>query len=331
MRVGIIGAGKMGLLHAAILNSLDGSEVAGFAEPERIVSGMLRGVTGTPVHRDYRDMLPGIDAAYITTPVSSHAAIAKSCAEAGVGFFVEKPLGMDGSECAKLAGAVEACGVPSMVGYHLRYSETFVEAKRLLDEGAIGKIEGARASAFQSQKIRRPSGWRFDKSSGGGGAMIDLGAHLVDLVQWYLGGASKIKGSVRSVQGLGVEDEAAGEIVAEGGIACGFDVSWNRPGYRLQETAIEVAGSGGKLLVNEDMVSVDAGFTKKTYRHEIDMPVQIDVGGPEYTREDVEFVRCVAAGKKPSPGAASAARVQAAVDALYRSSKSGKTEEVEYL
>ena len=329
--MGVIGTGKMGLLHAAVLNSLEGSEVAGFAEPERLVSGILKSLTKTPVHRDYRDMLPGIDAAYITTPVRSHAAIAKSCAEAGVGVFVEKPLGMDGAECASLARAVEARGVPAMVGYHLRYSETFMEAKRLLEEGAIGKIRGARASVRQSQKIRRPSGWRFSKSSGGGGVMIDLGTHLVDLAQWYLGSASSIRGAVKHAQGLGVEDEAAGKFVTESGVACEFEASWNSPGYRLQETTIELDGDGGRLRVNEDMVELDAGVKKRTYRQEICKPVQLDVGGPEYTREDAKFVDCVAQKKRPSPDAASAARVQAAVDALYRSSKSGKAEEVERL
>ena len=331
IRVGVIGTGKMGLLHAAILNSLDGSEVAGFAEPERLVSGILKSVTETPVHGDYRDMLPGIDAAYITTPVRSHAEIAKSCAEAGVAFFVEKPLAMNGAECAELAGTAEACGVPAMVGYHLRYSETFMEAKRLLDEGAVGRIEGAKAWVRQSQRIRRPSGWRFSKSSGGGGVMVDLGTHLVDLAQWYLGSASKMEGALKSAQGLGVEDEAAGKLVTESGVACEFEASWNRPGYRLQETTVEIAGSGGTLRVNEDAVELDAGTKRKAYRQQLCRPVQLDVGGPEYTREDAEFVKCVAQKRNPSPDAASAARVQMAVDALYRSSKSGKTEEVERL
>ena len=329
--MGVIGTGKMGLLHAAVLNSLEGSEVAGFAEPERLVSCILKSITETPVHRDYRDMLPDIDAAYVTTPVRSHAPIAKSCAEAGVAFFVEKPLAINGAECAELAGTAEACGVPAMVGYHLRYVETFMEAKRLLEEGAVGKIEGAKASVRQSQKIRRPSGWRFSKSSGGGGVMIDLGTHLVDLAQWYLGSASKIDGIISSAQGLDVEDEAAGKLVTESGVECEFEASWNRPGYRLQETTIEIVGSGGSLRVNEDMVELDAGVKKRTYRQQLGKPVQLDVGGPEYTREDAEFVECVAQKKRPSPDAASAARVQMAVDALYRSSKSGRTEEVERL
>lgn len=331
IKVGVIGTGKMGLLHAAILNSLEGSEVAGFAEPERLVSGILKSMTETPVHSDYRDMLPDIDAAYVTTPVRSHASIAKSCAEAGVGFFVEKPLAMGGAECAELAGTAEACGVPAMVGYHLRYSETFMEAKRLLRDGAVGKIKGARASVYQSQKLRRPSGWRFSKSSGGGGVMIDLGTHLVDLVQWYLGSASKTEGALKSVQGLDVEDEAAGKFVTDSGIECEFEASWNRPGYRLQETTIEIDGSAGRLRVNEDVVELDAGAKKRTYRQQLCRPVQLDVGGPEYTREDTEFVECVAEKRNPSPDAASAARVQMAVDALYRASKSGRTEEVERL
>ena len=324
IRVGVVGMGKMGILHSAIFNSLEGSRVAAFAEPERVVSGLLRDLSSAPVYKDYRDMLGDVDAVCITTPAGTHAEIATACAEAGLDFFVEKPLGASWPECKALADIVEERGVLSMVGYHLRRSPTFLEAKRLLDSGAVGDITGVRASVYQTQNLRKPSGWRFQKKSGGG-VISDLGSHLVDLLVWFFGGVREARLVAGSRRGLGVEDEAGGRLVLDGRIPCEFSASWNIPGYRLQETAVEVAGTGGSLKVNEDFVEF-GGRTQ--YRQALAEPVRIDVGGPEYTAEDQEFVACLKEGRRPSPDAASAALVQQVIDAAYASAKTGEPREV---
>ena len=324
IKVGVVGMGKMGILHSAIFNALEGSRVSAFAEPDRAAAGMLSDLFKVPVYRDYREMLGDVDAACITTPAGTHAQIAGACAEAGLDFFVEKPLGTSWQECKALADAVEERGVLSMVGYHLRHSPTFLEAKRLLDSGAVGDITGVEASVYQTQNLRKPSGWRF-QAKAGGGVLSELGSHLADLLSWYFGGVTEAECSARSVRGLGVEDEAGGRLALKGGIPCLFRASWNEAGYRLQETTIEVSGSRGSLKVNEDCVVLD-GQTK--YRQSLAAPVRIDVGGPEYTAEDQEFVACIKEGRRPSPDAASAALVQQVVDAARLSARTGKPQEV---
>lgn len=322
--------GKMGLLHAAILNSLQGSRIAAFAEPEKFVSGVLSEISDVPLYSDYKEMIQnGVDAAYITTPAGSHVRIAESCAEAGVHFFVEKPLGTDWKECRALVDAVKDCGVHSMVGYHLRHASTFLEARRLLDAGAIGNVVGAEASVFQTQKLRKPSGWRFDKK-GGGGVMADLGSHLVDLLLWYFGGITSVVCRTRSARRLNVEDEADGEFLLKNGASCRFSASWNSPGYRLQETTISVVGTKGRIRVNEDTVTIDRGDGADTrYRQSMIAPVQVDIGGPEYTAEDAEFVACLSESREPDSNVESAARVQQVIDAAYLAAATGKPSEVE--
>ena len=316
----------MGVLHSAIFNSLEGSCVSAFAEPDRAVAGMLSDLFEVPVYRDYREMIDSgdVEAACITTPVGSHADIAKACAEADLDFFVEKPLGTNWQQCKSLVHVVEERGILSMVGYHLRHSPTFLEAKRLLDSGKVGDITEVSASVYQTQHLRKPSGWRFQEKAGGG-VLSELGSHLADLLLWCFGGITEAECSVRSARGLGVEDEVDGRLVLKDRIPCRFCASWNKEGYRLQETAIEVSGSRGNLKVNEDCVEFDGQIK---YRQSLAAPVQIDVGGTEYTSEDQEFVECIKKGKHPSSDVASATLVQKTIDAARLSARTGKPQEV---
>ena len=312
----------MGILHSAIFNALKGSRVAAFAEPDRAVAGMLEDLCDVPVYRDYRKMIGRVDAACITTPAGTHAQIAGALAGAGIHFFVEKPLGTGWQECESLARAARGRGVLSMVGYHLRRAPTFLEAKRLLDSGAVGDITGVEASVFQTQNFKRPSGWRFQK---GGGVLSELGSHLADLLLWYFGGVTGAEFSLRSARGLGVEDEAGGRLELGGGVPCRFRASWNERGYRLQETTIKISGSRGNLRVNEDCVEFGG---RTAYRQSLAGPVDIDVGGPEYTAEDQEFIACIRENRRPSPDADSAALVQQVLDAARLSAQTGRPQEV---
>ena len=319
--------GKMGLLHSAILNSLDDSNVAAVVEPDRTISSFLNRFSNIPVYQNHREMLKkDLDAVYITTPVHFHAAMAEDCADSNTPFFVEKPLGLDTKECSHLPAVTDH--LCTMVGYHLRYSDTFLEAKRLLDGKAIGTVTSVNASVFQSQMLQRASGWRFDKRTGGG-VLMDLGTHLVDLVMWYFGGITHARGTMDFIQGASVEDGVSAELVLDDGTRCAFEASWNVKNYRLQETVLEIAGESGTMTVNEDRVTVSQDGVKNTvYRQHLGHGVPIDVGGTEYTAEDVDFVECIRSGRHPKVDVAWALRVQRVVDGIYDAARQDTVTEI---
>ena len=175
IRVGIIGMGKMGLLHSAILNSLDHSKVVAFADTEKMVTNLLRDVSDASVYNDYKKMIENekIDVVYITTPVKSHIPIATFCAQNNIHFFVEKPLGITIGECKMLCDVINENRVFSMIGYYLRYAETLSIVKQLLEENTLGEIREINSSVFQSQSLSKRSGCRFNKKISGGGVLID--------------------------------------------------------------------------------------------------------------------------------------------------------------
>lgn len=332
VRVGIIGMGKMGLLHSAIVNALEYSKVVSLADSEKLVMGLLKNLSRVPVYTDYVEMIKNekIDAVYITTPVKFHIPIATFCAENKIHFFAEKPLGMNSMECEALCDIANKNKVRNMVGYYLRYAETFARVKRILEQDEIGKIQRVSSSVFQTQLLRKPSGWRFDKKISGGGVLIDLGSHLIDLLLWYFGDIKSVDGQIQSNYNQTVEDTVYANLNFENGLKCSFAASWNVENYRLQETTIEIEGKLGKIRVNEDFIEIinHAHPNKRTitYRQELYTGVPIDIGGAEYTREDEDFIYCIRNNRQPMLDVNSSLHTQKIIDLIYKSATTHKIE-----
>lgn len=337
IKVGVIGMGKMGLLHSAILNSLPFTKLEAVADTEKLVTDFLKHTSDFQVFNDYRKMMTEsqLDAVYITTPVDSHVSIATFCVENKIPFFVEKPIGRNSDECFSLCKILKENKVNTMVGFYLRYSETFDKAKTLLEEGTIGTIKNVKSSVYQSQHLNKPSGWRFKKEISGGGVLIDIGIHLVDLLLWFFGKIKSVQSNVQYNYSQ-VDDTVTSKIQFENGIQASFDASWNVKNYRLQETTIEIEGTDGKMKVNEDYLKIshaqrDTAKDDIFYRQSLYKGVPIDIGGPEYTREDLDFINCIRNSKQPALNVIESSRTQSVVDSIYKSSKHNSIEVVKYI
>src|SRR3954452_17348969 len=139
-----------------------------------------------------------VDAIDICTPNNTHAEIALAAAAAGKMILCEKPLSMDGPEGVKMCEAVEKAKVPNMVWYNYRRVPAVTLAKRLVDEGKVGKIFHYRAKFLQDWTISSelPQGgeglWRLDASVAGSGVTGDLLAHTIDTAIWLNGSLSDV-------------------------------------------------------------------------------------------------------------------------------------------
>ena len=338
LQAGIVGMGKMGLLHSGILNSLPKVRVKAIAEPEKFVTSIFRNISEIETFKDYKKMIKdsNLDFVYITTPVNLHIPIASFCVENKVNFFVEKPLGKNVEECEYLCNKLRNNNLTNMVGFYLRYAETFAKTKELLEKETIGKIKGIKSSVYQSQFLKKPSGWRFKKEISGGGILIDLGTHLIDLLLWYFGKINSVYGKIESNFSDQVEDAASVEIKFESGLKGIMETSWNVKNYRLQETTLEIEGEKGKMKVNEDYIDIQYNTAEKKENQHICRQllyhgVPIDIGGPEYTREDIDFVECIRNNQRSMLNVNNASRTQCVVDTIYKSSKKKNVELVKYI
>lgn len=331
LRVGVVGMGKMGLLHAAILNSLPNIKLHAVTDTEQIVTSFIKkNVTDIQVFYDYKEMIDkcDLDLVYITTPVASHIPISTYCIDKKLHFFVEKPLGKNSDECFELCKKIKDINITTMVGFHLRYADTFRKAKEILDSNELGNPIRIHSSVYQTQLLAHSTGWRFRKDVSGGGVLIDLGSHLIDILLWFFGDVKSVQGTTESNITNQVDDTVKGIIKFQNSLESTFEASWNVKNYRLQETTVEIESTNGRMKVNEDYVKIE--FNEHChpknedviyYRQELSKGVPIDIGGSEYTLEDMDFVEHVRRKSQPPTNIIESTKVQSIIDSIYKSAE----------
>lgn len=132
---------------------------------------------------------PDVNAVYVATPPSSHMQYTIETAKAGKPVYVEKPMGMNYSECLEMIKACEDAKVPLFVAYYRRALPVFLKIKSLIDENAIGEILCVNISYYAkpSPKDKDESNWRVNPDIAGCGYFCDLSSHMLDLLQFFFG------------------------------------------------------------------------------------------------------------------------------------------------
>ena len=313
LRVAIVGLGKMGLVHAGILNVLPNVELVALCEKSNLIRKFSRKAFRGLETVDDLEKLAGmnLDAVYVTTPINSHFHVAKAILERiSRNIFVEKTLAQSYTESKQLADLASQRST-NMVGYLRRFYVTFQKARELLQHGAIGKVESFKAYAYSSDfsDIREEAAVQSSR----GGVLRDLGCHAIDLAVWFFGDLDVT--SVGSKSDNQTEDSISFRA-GHSEIFGNFDISWCKEDYRMPEVGFSIAGSKGSLFVNDDQVKLEQSNNEllKWYRHNLDDTVPFWLGLPEYYREDSHFVKSVVAGTKAQPDFCSAAEVDKIID-----------------
>lgn len=146
---------------------------------------------------------PEVDAVYVATPPSTHRHYTLLAAAAGKPVYVEKPMALDHGECRSMIDACAAAGVPLFVAYYRRALPRFARIKALLDAAAIGTVRVAGISMYRG--FVPPAGalpWRIDPAVSGGGLFVDLAAHQLDLLDFFLGPIADVSGTAANQAGL---------------------------------------------------------------------------------------------------------------------------------
>jgi predicted dehydrogenase len=208
LRIGMIGYGFMGRAHSNAYQTVshffdvDYRPVlkAVCARSENKAKAFADQWGYEAVETDWRKLVErkDIDLIDICTPNNSHAEIAIAAARAGKMILCEKPLALNGPEALKMVEAVEKAGVPNMVWYNYRRVPAVTLARRLIDEGRLGRIFHYRSVFLQDWTINPelPQGgtalWRLDEAAAGSGVTGDLLAHCIDTALWLNGGIDRL-------------------------------------------------------------------------------------------------------------------------------------------
>lgn len=308
LRVGLVGAGKMGLSHFAIANALDGAKVAAVCDTSHYVLSVLRKYAAVETFTNYEEMIKKaqLDCLFVATPTSTHFKCAKYGLEHGLHLFVEKPLTLSSAESKALSDlAVERKRV-NMVGFHNRFIGTFREGRRILKAGALGQVTSIRASALGQVVIKEQgSTWRSRKAEGGG-CLHDYACHVVNLMNFLIGPPSRVAGArLRSIFSRDVEDAVSAVFDYGNELTGTLETNWSDDTVRKMTTIVNIQGKLGELVVDRQELKVflrsgsfegyEEGWNTR-YITELQEPVAYYLRGEEYTAQVAAFLEAIRRG-----------------------------------
>lgn len=274
-----------------------------------------------------------IDAVYIASPVFCHKEQVEAACKAGKHILLEKPIGLDIAEAEEIIKICEDAKVKLGVGFMMRFHAYHEKMKEVIAEGKIGKLVSARAE-FTCWYPTMDNCWRQDVSLSGGGAMMDMGIHCIDLLRYITGAEfTDVAGIIDNqvFQYNGVED--AGYLIGkmDNGAVAYVGANFNLPD-EIAKCALEFYGTAGCLtaigtLSQEEGGSVElvCGDSSAEYdamqNRTMAEPVKLKVEfGNMYTKEIEGFGKAVLGEGEIPVTAQDALRAQKVVEAVYKSS-----------
>lgn len=300
LKLGLIGAGRIGRLHAEnLVRHVPGAELVGVADVvEEAAAGLARELGIPRVTTDYRELLrsPEIEAVLVCTSTDTHAEIIREAAAAKKHIFCEKPLALDLEEIDSALAAVREAGVILQVGFHRRFDPHFRRLKELIGEGAIGRPWLLKITSYDPA----PPPIAYIRVSGG--IFLDMTIHDFDMARFLLGEVEEVyaTGAVLvdpEIGAAGDVDTAVVTLRFESG-ALGVITNCRRATYG-HDQRIEVLGEKGGLFAENPLphtaVLADQGGYRSAPLHHFFVERYRDA----YIAEMEAFVGAVREGKEP--------------------------------
>lgn len=313
IRTALVGLGKMGLSHAAIMNAHPAIDVVAVCDSFGTLLNGLNKYMGFKTYRDFSELLrnEALDAVLIATPSRSHGTMVREALENNLHVFCEKPFCLDAKEGQELAEIAERKHLVNQVGYHYRFLGTFAEARRLLKANVIGKVQHIRAEAY-GPVVLRPSGltWRSSQVEGGG-CLYDYACHAIDLINFLHEAPARVEGSVlNSIFSSDVDDEVYTTFRFPGGASGQLAANWSDESFRKMAMEITLWGDKGRIRIDRQEIQLfltdTTGFPEfqrgwnTRYTTELTAPVDYYLRGEEYSRQIDHFAGCIADRTQPS-------------------------------
>ncbi len=251
VKLGIVGLGAIGQLHLKHGLKLANAEVVAVADTAKSALERAKALGVKSTYTDYTEMLkdPQVDAVLISLPTHLHLKCASQAAEAKKAIFLEKPIAVTVEEAKEVISAAQRNSVKLMLGYPMRFNKHFLQLKEDMDNGLIGDVENCHATYICSGPfVHRADGhapapvpeWWFNTQLTGGGVLVDLGCHIINLLRFLFGEVVDIKGQFGYRYRMDFEDSAMCLARFESGTLSAINVGWYSQEYILR---VDLLGS----------------------------------------------------------------------------------------
>jgi len=329
MKSAIVGMGKMGLTHAAMLEVLEPGCVAAVVEADRGAHGTIRSLgLKAPIYPTLPELLErhAIDAAIVCTPTFTHFGLVKLLLERGVAVMIEKPLAENLERCRALAKLAAEKKAVTAVGYSIGFDPLFAEARHLIP--SLGGLKRYAAWVEHAEVFGPKKGWLFQKEKSGGGVIINPAPHMLYFLLEAFGVPRTVRAELESPYSACVEDEAKVEL-AHDGFSGTLRASWSVPNKPVLELALYVEGEKGSHSVDGGEILVEEGGKVRRVDR-ADLPegevfeLSPQARAANYFREDRDFLEHARKKTEPANSIGATLKVDALIDAIYRSGASGQ-------
>ncbi|WP_455793631.1 Gfo/Idh/MocA family protein [Clostridium butyricum] len=361
LQVAVIGCGGIANQKhfPALTSQKDKCEIVAFCDivKERAEQAAIKyGVEGSKVYTDYNELLQDkdIDVVHVCTPNVAHCPITVAAFERGKHVMCEKPMAATTEDAQKMMDAWKKSGKKFTIGYQNRFRTDAQALKRSCEEGKLGDIYFAKAHALRRRAV--PTWGVFpDKSKQGGGPLIDIGTHALDITLWCMDNykPATITGSVFEKLGhlpeaaegnmfgpwdpeaYEVEDSAFGYIKMENGATIFLESSWALNIKDSREAATTLCGTkagaemiGGMSQQGYDLVFNETTGGVLTEEHISDTGAiaffEGSTGGTPEVKECKQWLEAIIEDKEPLVKPEQAFVVTEILDTIYKSSEQGK-------
>jgi len=328
VRVAVVGTG-IGRLHIEGYAKHPDAEIVAVADIDKDRAAKTASEFGIPkVYKDYEKMLAEneLDGVSVCTPNSLHAPVAIAAFQAGCNVICEKPIATSAAEGKKMVQAARKAGKTFMMAFNNRFRGDTQVLKSFIDSGQLGDIYHARTGWLRRRGIPGLGGWFTTKAMSGGGPLIDLGVHVLDLALYLMGNPKPVGAYGSTYAEFGpkmpggdkydVEDLATAIIKFGNGATVFLEASWasNVASERIYTTLMGTKG-GADLEplriyteMNGTQVDLDPSFPQVHGHH----------------AEILHFVDCIRDGKTPLATGEHGLDVIKILDAIYQSAATGE-------
>ena len=347
LRLGVIGIGGMGTGHLNHHVKNPRVELVALCDinVERAENAIEKfGLVNTKAYKDYKEMIDTeeLDAVDIVTPNYLHSIIACYAFEKGLHVFSEKPDAVSVEEALKMKEASEKAGKTLMVMRNNRYYTNSVYLKKAIENGECGDIYCGRCGWIRRRGIPGKGGWFTTKAQSGGGPLIDLGVHMIDLAMWLMGNPKPVSvsgctfnkfanneaqadsehskfGDSNAEGTFDVEDLAMGFIRFENGACLQIEFSW-ASNIEKEMRFVELRGSKAGVKWSDDgsaYIYGEEGGKLTNVARTCDM-------GNGHAEALKHFARIVLDGDKPDFVPQQGINMIGILEAMYKSAETGK-------
>lgn len=353
LRIGIVGLGGIGTSkHLPSLSRQAQAEIVAFCDliEEKARAAAERfGAPGAQVYTNYRAMLEDrtIDVVHVCTPNSSHADITVAALEAGKHVMCEKPMAISSVDARRMLDAAKRTGKKLTIGYQNRFRPDSLYLKRLCELGELGDIYYGKALALRRRAV--PTwGVFLEKELQGGGPLIDIGTHALDLTLWMMDNYKPVSVTGSVFHKLGgtkdaanlwgswdpdkftVEDSAFGFIKMENGATISLESSWALNTLEAREAKTLLCGTKGGADMDKGLRLNGERFSRL-----YEQTISFDTAGVVFysaqqdeSPADMEarlWLECILNDTEPVVKPEQALVVSEILEAIYASAATGKT------